>query len=169
MAKGPEVSREYPPLFERKKVITDEVLESGLSGHVGRLIPIHGIRVLTLEDDSVVHGCRDCEFTGTRGEVKGHRAAEHGIALGGGVPKRSTDPAVAGQLPYPSAEVLSMTFYELMELAQHVGEWEIVLGNQTTEIEELRGKLAEEIRLKRRAERELDTLKRRVKRLLGEE
>ena len=167
------MSREYPPLFERdevdgKKVITDEVLASGLSGHVGRLVPIHGIRVLTLEDDTVVHGCRDCVFTGTRGEVKAHRAAEHGIALGG-TPKRSTDPSVAGQLPYPSAEVLSMTFYELLELAEHVGEWETVLGNLTTENEELRAKAAEATRAQRAAERELDTTKRRIRRLLGEE
>lgn len=166
------MAREYPPLFERdkvdgKKVIRDEVLASGLSGHVGRLVPIHGIRVLTLEDESVVHGCRDCEFTGTRGEVKGHRAAEHGIALGG-TPKRSTNPGVAGQLPYPSAEVLSMTFYELIELAEHVGEWEEVLGNLSSENEELRGKVAEAVRAQRAAERELETKTRRIKRLLGE-
>lgn len=162
--------KEYPPLFEREhvhgvKVVRDEVLPSGLSSHVGKVVPLHGTRVLTLADGTTVHGCRDCEFTGTRGEVKVHRGEEHGVA-GGGPRARAAEPA--GRLPYPSPEVLSMTLYELIELAEHIDSWEDVLTNYQKRDEEKSALLLEARQGRSGAEKELSALRRKLARLVGD-
>jgi hypothetical protein len=164
------VAVEYPPLFEREKVdglrvVKDEVLASGLSGYVGKVVPLHGTRVLTLEDDSVTYGCRDCEFTGTRGEVKTHRGAEHGVATGGGGAAKAS--AAAGRISMPSPEMLGMTLWELLEYASIMGEWEDVLPRLETRVRELTEERDEENRARRAAERALATLKTRIQKQLG--
>lgn len=118
----------YPPRVERKKVggvavVADEVLESGLSKGKPGFIPIKGIRVLTLANGEVTHGCRDCLMDGTLGEVRKHRHADHNEAHAGS--KRTP----AG--PVISPEALEWTLAELLALAEHVNDWSEVLDNIT--------------------------------------
>lgn len=150
----------YPPLFEREevggvKVVKDEVLASGLSGYHGRLIPMHGTRVLTLEDGTVTYGCRECEFTGSRGDVKAHRGEEHGVAVGGGGRRDNAVPD--GRVPNPSSEALSMTVYEVLQLAELSGDWEEVLSKLEARVAELTEDVNEERRLRRVAENRIKT------------
>lgn len=172
-SKGDQVAREYLPVYVREevggvKVVKDEVLESGLSAKVGRPIPMHGTRVLTLEDGTVTYGCRECPVTGTRGEVRKHRYAEHGATLtdAAGKPGPIQDSPITGRLQM-TGETLSMTVYELLELAVHVGEWETAFGNQEQQVEDLRDKLVTETVARKTAERELAALKRRLQKLVG--
>lgn len=164
----------YPPNFVRVevdgvKVVKDEVLSSGLTAHMGRLVPLKGYRVLTLENGEQVYGCNDCpDFTGTRGEVKAHRGAEHEVALGGSS-RRRKDPGADGEavtLP-PGAD--TMTLKELLELAGHVSQWEVILANLASENEDLRAAVAAERAGRRTAERELDKFQQKLRRLVGED
>jgi len=164
----------YPPNFVRDqvdgvKVVKDEVLSSGLSAHMGRLVPLKGYRVLTLENGEQVYGCNDCpDFTGTRGEVKAHRGAEHEVALGGSS-RRRKDPAADGEVVTLPPGSDTMTLRELLELAGHVAHWETVLANLASENEDLRATLAAEKAARRTAERDLDKLQQKLRRLVGED
>jgi len=163
----------YPPNFVRTdvhgvKVVKDEVLSSGLSVHMGKLVPLKGYRVLTLADGRVVYGCNDCvEFTGTRGEVKAHRGTEHDVALGGSSRRRKD--AVDGDVVTLPPGADSMTVRELFELAGHVAHWETVLANLASENEDLRAAVAAEKSARRAAERELDRFQQKLRRLVGED
>lgn len=171
----------YPPRVVRtevdgKRVIKDEVLRSNLPpGPDGMPPPMHTTRVLTLEDGSVVYGCGDCETTGaTRGDIRKHRNQNHGMTSS---TRRSPVNAAASEsppLPYPGAETLGMTLYELLELADSVSKWEQVFGNQDNEIERLRKlltekdqELAEKTRELRAEQREHEKTKTRIARVLG--
>jgi hypothetical protein len=199
MTKRSEVAVEYPPAFVREKVgdklvVKDEVYRSPLSDAMGKFIPIHGIRVLTLDDGEVVHGCRDCETTGKVGQIRVHQKAEHGVAEPGAEPaKRKGDvpDGTAGQLPYPSAGTLSMTVWEVLDHMQYMSTVEqameqldaesqalhLKLGAERKahreEVSELRRHhrevLAEEVRLRKAAEKELAAMQTRLKKMLGVE
>jgi hypothetical protein len=169
MVKGTFVAVEYPPVFERdavdgKNVVKDVVLESGLSKHLGKFIPIHGIRVLTLDDGTTIHGCRDCVTVGSRGEVMAHRSAFHGVSP----PSRRTqvDDEVP-MLPYPKGAQLSMTLYELMDLAEHIGDWEEVLAGMEEHNQRLQDKVIEVTQQLKAEEREHNKLKKRLRGLIG--
>jgi len=175
---GTRTAADYPPLIQRPdidgvKVVSDVVLESGLSKHVGYFVAITGIRVLTLEDESVVYGCAEDEFAGTLGQVRQHRRAEHGVSLGG---RRKTHKSVAeaeaagdldaGPLVLP-AETGSMTLRDFMRVAGEIDQWAVVLEN-------LEQRLAEAIEQRdearieaRAATRELATMKRKLARAMG--
>lgn len=163
---------EYPPTIRRTKVdgvpvVKDEVLSSGLTAAVGRLVPIRGIRVLTLKNGEVVHGCRDCLFHGSRGEVKSHRIAEHGESSGGnrggGRAGDGAGPAVA-----INPDTLAMSVGELLELAGYVGDWESVLENVQRQRDDALSAVVEkskELSAERRAH---NALKKRLKSLVGD-
>ncbi len=99
-------------------VVSDEPVSSGLPVRPGRpAIPIHGIRVLTLEDDSVVYGCRDCDVVDTRGEIQKHRYRKHGAGKPGRKPaSQAGDPPV-------SHDLAAMTLGDIIELARDAGCW----------------------------------------------
>lgn len=163
----------YPPNFVRTEVdgipvVKDEVLSSGLTAHMGKLVPLKGYRVLTLATGEVVYGCNDCpDFTGTRGEVKAHRGAEHEVALGGSSRRRKDTPDPDAVTLPPGAD--TMTVKELFELAGSIAHWENVLANLASENEDLRAALAAEKAARRSAERELDRHIQRLKKLIGED
>lgn len=180
---------EYPPLFERTdvagvKVVADTVFESPLSKKVGRFIPVHGIRVLTLEDGTERLACRDCEVVADAeddaggltplGQIRAHRKAEHGVALGGARRKHQSaaEAAAAGDVAVPVVlplDATSMTLHEILELAGHIDEWEGVLSAQDEKIEYLVAERNDlRIRL-RAAERENAALKKRIAKALGME
>lgn len=147
------MATEYPPAFVRDeidgvKVVKDEVLGSGLSFKKGRgFVPIHSTRVLTLENDEVVYGCRDCVFAGTRGQVRQHRRAEHGIDRP--KPNQTFEQADAAgdvigrRLPYPSPDALSMTLWELLDRGEKLGDYEDAIAAQDLVIADLREQLME--------------------------
>lgn len=171
----------YPPRIVRefvggKKVVKDEVLRSNLpAGPDGLPPPMHTTRVLTLEDDTIVYGCGDCETVGeTRGDIRKHRNQEHGLSNGNRrSPARETE---SPPLPYPSGETLGMTLYEILELAASIADWEKVFGNQEAENDRLRRmltekdqELAERTRELKTEQREHTKLKTRIAKLLGSE
>lgn len=173
----------YPPLFERstvttevdgrqvtRKVVKDEVYASGLSKHVGHLIPVHGVRVLTLDDGDVVYGCRDCEKAGTLGEVRMHRTAEHGASAGARPRKSAAEAAAAGATSGPVTipqGALSMTVHELLDLAGHIDMWESVLAGMEERLAAVTADCNEAQRAQRASERELAAMKRKMARAMG--
>lgn len=152
-----------------RKVIKDEVLASGLSRHHNKLIPIKGVRKLTLDDGSVVYGCAECVYAAVEdtegmtmlGAVRQHRAIIHGASTGGAKRGRSS----AGDAP--ASIPRDMTVYELFELAAHIDEWEVVLSSLEKRLEE---KIDENTELRQKlrvAERENASIKKKVARSLG--
>jgi hypothetical protein len=184
------VADAYPTRFLRTHVdgmpvLTDEVLLSPLSKHVGRPVPYHGTRVLTLEDPSAeggtrtVYGCADCPATGERGAVKAHRQAEHPNGSG-----RSHVPAEdlfsSGRIAAPGPAVMDLPLGEVLELIQHVEDWGEVLAGTEQQLaaarrqladlkREHRAALTEARREKRAVEAELVKLRSRLKRMIGED
>lgn len=173
----------YPPLFERKevtvevdgvsvtrKVVSDEVYASGLSKSAGRLIPVHGVRVLTLDDGSVVYGCRDCETVGTLGEVRTHRKAEHGAVIGGKSRKSAAEAAAGGavaeQVTIPQ-DAMSMTLHELLDLGAHVDMWEQLLTGMEERLTTVTGERDEALRAQRAAERALEAMRKKMAKAMG--
>lgn len=168
----------YPPKFERPdidgvKVVSDVVLESGLSKHVGRFIPVTGVRVLTLEDESTLHGCADCEFAGTLGQVRQHRRAEHGVSLGGRskrTHKTVAEAEAAGDTDQPvvlPSDTGSMTMRDFFATAQLIDEWGTVLESLEQQLEavtEERDRLRIEVRV---VTRERDSIRKKVARAMG--
>jgi hypothetical protein len=181
MRKGNRVATVYPPAFVRKevdgkKVIKDEVMPSNLPPRAdGSRPPMHTIRVLTLEDGSVLYGCRDCETTGdTPGVIRAHRNKRHGVASSTRKSPVNDAPDSSPPLPIPSADMLGMTMYEMLELGANIARWEKIFGNQEQEVERLRAlltekdtELAEARRLLKTEEREHDRTKARIARVLG--
>lgn len=170
----------YPPTVVRtevdgKKVVKDEVLRSNLpAGPDGLPPPMKTTRVLTLEDGTVVYGCADCPTIGaTRGEVRKHRNAEHGMSN----PTRrspTSAPESTPQLPYPGPEMLGMTLLELLELSAAVAHWEHLFATQDGEIERLRKLLTDKDQELSERTRELraerithERLKVRISKLIG--
>jgi hypothetical protein len=181
MKKGIRVAKVYPPAFIReevdgKKVIKDEVLPSNLPARAdGARPPMHTVRVLTLEDGSVVYGCRDCEATGeTSGEIRAHRNREHGVAASTRRSPVNPDANGSPPLPAPTADMLGMTLYEMFELGANISHWNKIFGNQEAEAERLRklltekdGELAELRRQLKTEERDHERTKARIARVLG--
>jgi hypothetical protein len=167
----------YPPRVKRdsvngRRVVRDEVVASGLSKRFGRLVPLHRLRLLTLDDGSQTFGCRDCVFTGARGDVMGHWRQVHGLPAADAAAKRPDVGTVEAH------ELWSMTLRELWDLAKHVEDWETVFAQQNTERdrerqrhvqeqEQLRERLAVEVAARRKAERELTALKKRLTKMVG--
>jgi hypothetical protein len=197
MTKGPIVAVEYPPLFEREtvdgvKVVKDTVFESPLSKLHGRLVPIHGIRTLTLEDESTVFGCRDCEFTEDGpGKIRAHRRALHGFSEEGTTPKPPRREGGAGQIRMPGPDALGLTVYELIDQASMVETYALAqeaLDNENQRLHEkiqdlkqehrteisdlrrgLRAEVAEAKSAQKAAEKELAGMKARLSKMLGVE
>lgn len=136
--------------------------------------PMHTIRVLTLADKTVLYGCRDCPETGdSPGEIRKHRNREHGVASSTRKSPVNAE-AASPPLPIPSADMLGMTLYEMLELGASIAEWEKVFGHQEAENERLRKLLTEKDqetaelrRLLKTEEREHDRTKARIARVLG--
>jgi hypothetical protein len=169
----------YPPKFERQdidgvKVLTDEVYESPLSKHVGKFIPVHGVRVLTLEDETIVYGCADCEFAGTLGQVRQHRGSDHGVSMGGNPRRRrhksAADAEAAGdtdeQLVLPR-ETLSMTLHDFLQTATLLDQWGSVLEGLEKRVEELVEENAELRVNLRNVTKDRDGIRRKVARAMG--
>lgn len=122
------------------KVVKDESLPSNLPPVDGHVYPLK-IRVLTLEDDSVVYGCADCEeFAETAGEIRKHRARVHGGAPLGR--KRAA--------PVLSADAAEMTLGELLELAQGASTWGRVVENLTDQMTQWKDRATKAEMLNRR-------------------
>lgn len=161
----------YPPLIKRDKVggvavVKDEVLASGLTEKVGRLVPLKGTRKLTLADGTVTYGCADCLTHGTRGEVGMHRAEEHpppapAKKRGPGRPGRGDAKAASY-----SAELRDMTFGELLELAVLAADSEAQFARLEARIEELEALLAETTGLLHAEEKAHKLLANRLKKLV---
>lgn len=197
MTKGNDVVVQYPPAFEREKVgelavARDEVYESPLSQVTGRFVPIHGIRVLTLEDGTVTYGCRDCEETGDGpGKIRAHRRAEHHFAEEGATPKPPKRAGGVGQLTLPGTNAMSRTLYELIDMASEIETYEEAMERLDEENQRLRAQLQDEkithrqelsaMRSEHRqsltearsagvtAEKELAKLRNKIKRMIGTE
>lgn len=191
------MAKTYPPAFEREvvgdlKVIKDEVFESPVSQSLGRFVPIHGIRVLTLEDDTVVHGCRDCAFTDpSPGKVRGHRSILHGLAEEGARPKPPKVEGGVGQVRAPGPDALAMTLHELLDVAGSIERLGLATEALDAENEALRAQLMQEKKTHREelaelrrthreeiaelkngyktTEKELAAIKGRLKKLIGED
>lgn len=176
MAASPE---DYPPKFIREdidgvKVVSDVVYESGLSKHVGKFIPVTGIRVLTLEDGSTVMGCADDEFAGSLGQVRVHRKADHGVSMGGARPgrthKSAADVDAAGEADRPlvlPADTASMTMRDFFTTAALIDDWGSVLEQLEKQVEELteeRNQLRGELRT---VTRERDGIRKKVAKAMG--
>ena len=180
--KGFFVDQDFPPRFPRvevngKRVVRDVVLASALSKRHGVLIPLHGTRVVTLDDGEVVHACAECEFTGTRGGVSVHRA-DPGVVCG-----KTEDRPVEPPLPVPAVPVAgvtpvgvggvaddarSLTVGEILDLAGHIHQWDALLSRQEEQLAGLRAQVTQEATGRRAAQRELEALKRKMKRLIGD-
>jgi hypothetical protein len=177
MHKGDFMAKEYPPAFIRAeiggvKVVSDEVLASYLSYRNGNgLVPIHSIRKLTLADGTTVYGCRFCATEGTLGDVRAHLHSEHGMAHGGR-PRKSADEVAADgavpsrRLPYPSAEALGRTLWEILDQTEKYEDYEDVIGAQDEQIKDLQAQLAEANQRRAAAEKELKRLQARLKRMV---
>lgn len=170
---------DYPPKFERAdidgvKVVSDVVYESPLSKHVGRFIPVTGIRILTLEDETEVKGCSDCDFAGTLGQVRQHRKAEHGVSMGGPARARThksaADADAAGDVDRPitlPADVASMTMRDFFTTAALIDDWATVLENLERQVEELTEERVELRGELRAATRELGSFRKKVAKAMG--
>lgn len=170
---------DYPPKFERAdidgvKVVSDVVYESPLSKHVGRFIPVTGIRILTLEDETEVKGCSDCDFAGTLGQVRQHRKAEHGVSMGGPTRARThksaADADAAGDVDRPitlPADVASMTMRDFFTTAALIDDWATVLENLERQVEELTEERVELRGELRAATRELGSFRKKVAKAMG--
>lgn len=135
-----------PRMVDGQEVVSDEPERSPLSGVWGKFIPIVGRRVLTLKDGSTVFGCADCPETGTRGDIMKHRVEKHGAAKSGArTPARKA--------PGPDLSWLGITIGDVIDLAQHLGSFEVELDRIRDERDaERSGRLA--------AEKELNQIKR---------
>lgn len=140
-----------PPvrLVDGEKVVKDEAEQSPLTRPGQSPVVFKGRRVLTLESGRQVHGCADCEFTGTRGEVVKHRVADHGVNQGGA--RRKTDSG-------PSENVTAMTLGEVLHLAGQIEDWESVVTAVTAERDDWQSRAVV-------AERELTKIKRALERV----
>lgn len=177
------MAKTYPPRIKRThvdgvEVVKDEVLRSNLPPlDDGLPPPMHTTRVLTLADGTVVYGCGDCETNGgTRGEIRKHRNEKHGMTTSTRRSPVNVADNAAPPLPYPGAEMLGMTLYELLELAGGIAHWEGMFSNQEAENDRLRQallekdqELAEKTRELRAEQREHEKLKTRIAKLLGME
>lgn len=188
----------YPPAFEREfvgdvKVVSDVVYASPLS-RPGRIVPIHGIRTLTLSDGEVVYGCRDCDFTDpSPGKIRGHRRVEQcgGMAEPGTQPRPPKREGAVGQVRAPSPDALAMTLHDVLDMAVQLDTVHQAQEHLDAENQALRLKLAEEktahreevaelrrehrealaeVRAeKKAAEKELAGIKARLGKLIGED
>lgn len=149
------VARRWPAKYVRDevdgvKVVRDRVLLSGLTGHMRRPIPHHSVRVLTLEDGTETHGCRDCVLTGSLGDVKAHRIKDHGDRSPGRrqAPVRDEQPALI-PLGGVSPAALQMPLAELLEMVAVAEESEVAFSVILGERDEYRERaMAAETELK---------------------
>lgn len=150
-----EVAARWPAKYPRDevggvKVVRDRVLLSGLTGHMRRPIPHHSVRVLTLDDGTEIHGCRDCAVTGSLGDVKAHRIKDHGDRSPGrrqSAP-RDEQPALI-PMGGPSPAALGMSLAELLEMVAVAEESEAAFTVILAERDDYRARaLAAETELK---------------------
>lgn len=168
MALSPD---DFPPVFKRTdvggvKVVSDVVYESPLSKSTGTFIPMTGVRVLTLEDGTVVLGCRDCEELGRLGHIRQHRRVAHEESLGGGRRTRKSDDPAGEQITL-TAGAGALTVREIVDLSVHVDDWAVLLAGaqeREQELVEERNNLRGQLRA---ATRELESLKKKIARAMG--
>lgn len=177
-------AEDFPPLFVREKVdgqkvVSDAVMESPLSGHVGRFIPMQGFRILTLEDGTTRTACRDCPFIADpqsaqtpAGQTRAHRRAAHGVNIGG--PRKTRKSAEEaeqdGLVPHPVTlppHAATMNLHEVFELAEEIDTWAVVLANLEAKTIDLAEQRDEAVKTRRRAERELDAMKNKMAKAMG--
>lgn len=125
----PAEEAEEPRYVGELKVVKDEPLLSPLGKVNGKQVTFHSYRVWTLEDKTQVHVCARCyDFTGTRGEVRRHLVAEHGMNSGGARKQEPATNAVTG--------FMSMSLAEVVELVQSAGQWGEMLDTAETQVAE---------------------------------
>lgn len=100
---------------------------------------------LILEDGAVVYECCECPFTGTRGELQKHRAEDHG-GPGWGTNSVKRRPSAAA----PSADALSYTLGELLDMAEAFGTWGATVERLTQQRDEWRTRASDAERTIRR-------------------
>lgn len=116
-------------------VVSDEPLPSPLS-QPGKVVAFQALRLITLEDGSTVIGCRDCEVTGSRGDVQRHRYHDHGAHRPG--PKRRVlQPG--GPLGLPP-EQLTLTLGDLLKLAAERDQWADMVATMEATVEHWKGR-----------------------------
>jgi len=176
-------AEDYPPTIVRTdidgvKVVSDVVQESPLSRHTGDFIPVKGVRILTLEDETTRYACADCVFVAAPerddqtqtplGQVRAHRAEKHGVNIGGN--RRGRKPAEAPEAPDPAGTVvlprdtLSMSLLEILNLAGHIDTWSTVLTGLEEQNERLVGELQVALARARAAERKVTELEKAAER-----
>lgn len=111
------------------RVVKDEPLLSPLGKVNGKQVTFSSYRVWTLEDGTKTHACAKCyEFTGSRGDVRKHLIAEHGMSGGGARKSDPTATAVSDFMRMPMAEVI--------ELVRSAGQWGEMLDTAETQLAE---------------------------------
>jgi len=116
-------------IINGQTVVSDEVEQSGLSTEA-RPVPIHGRRVLTLQDGTKVFACADCpEVVGTRGEVMKHRWDKHSMAKPGGKARATVAALPTSVLGAALGDVLMAAAHldaieeQLVEVEKDRDEW----------------------------------------------
>jgi hypothetical protein len=110
------------------KVVADEPLRSNLPVRAGQQPAVlKTLRLLTLEDGSRTIGCVDCEFTGSRGQVRKHRMDDHGAARGGS--RRQQESLV-------DSSIAAMTIGEVVDLARETTRWADLFATSEALVEE---------------------------------
>lgn len=164
-------TRSQPPapparIVNGQAVLRDEPVFSPLPpGRDGTRIPFTGLRLLTLADGANVFECADCRaepgaepgtggpgFTGTRGQVIKHRAAEHGMRMGGvpgrpprgpGKTRKAGGVPATPPLPATVASALTMPLCDVVELVQAAPQWGEAIARLTELNTDLQARLAE--------------------------
>jgi hypothetical protein len=78
---------------------------------------------LIMADGTVLHGCRECDFSGSRGDVMAHRNAVHGARYGKKTPAAPGDVIVAQrENGFVPQAVQDMTIGELVAIMPTVKE-----------------------------------------------
>lgn len=113
----PDDADDEPRYVGDQRVVKDEPLLSPLGKVNGKQVTFHSYRVWTLEDGTRVHACARCyDYTGSRGDVRKHLVAEHGMKNGGNTGKQDTNTAAV-------TNFMSLSMAEVVELVQSSGQW----------------------------------------------
>lgn len=123
------------------RVVSDEPMLSPLTQSNGWRVPFRWIRVLTLEDGTVVNGCSLCDFVGDRGEIQRHRRREHAEHISHAKRDKTAARKAAeniDQAPqlHMDAVLASLTLGELFDLAAHSVHWGDLLATAEQQLED---------------------------------
>lgn len=130
-------------MIDGLRVIADEPVVTALPHPPDRPpVCLKGFTRLTLEDQTVLYACSECDFTGERGEILRHRAAKHGTAMGGrrkGVDYPAKDDRRRRDDTLTAAMALSIG--EVIELAADINNYGTLISTLTAERDDLRDRL----------------------------